>query len=82
MLVCHWWLGQHLSLIFKSQDVKEETFFLEILTLEYGTNISSQNTGYKLADTAEQHRRTKISSETSDYLQITKIMARNECPLP
>jgi hypothetical protein len=70
-----------LGLIFKSQDVREETFFLEILTLEYGTNTSSQNIGYKLADTA-QHRRTKISSETSDYLQVTKIMARNECPLP
>jgi hypothetical protein len=33
--------------------VKEETFFFEILTLEYGTNISSQNFGYKPADTAK-----------------------------
>ena len=36
-------------------------------TTEYGTNTSSQNIGYKLADTAQQHRRTKISSEISDY---------------
>jgi len=51
-------------------------------TTEYGANTWSLNIGYKLADTAQQHRRTKISNEISDYLQITKIMARNECPLP
>jgi hypothetical protein len=47
---------------------KKKAFFCDILTLEYGTNTVSQNIGYKPADTVQQPRGAKISTETTEYL--------------